>query len=273
MPRNTTSNPLNKIDRAMLLAAGLGTRMRPLTNARPKPLVEVAGKPLIEYALESLRAAGVKRVVMNVHYLAEQLEEWAKEQAPPPKILISDERAQLLETGGGLKKALSLLGEDAPFFVVNTDSIWLDADTPALERLARAWDDARMDALLLLCPLERAVGHGKGGDFVCVTDAAQRAVKSPCPIRRASDEERAQAAVFTGIYIVHPRLFAHAPETSRFSMNVLFDAAIKRNRLHGLWHDAPWLHVGTPEAIAEAEEVIEKWNEGRVSHVFRGGKS
>ena len=238
---------------AMLLAAGLGTRMRPLTKRTPKPLIRVAGKPLIGYALERLRAAGVRKVVMNVHWLAEQLEEWAKEQTPPPEILVSDERDELLETGGGIRKALPLLGAD-PFFVVNTDSIWFDGDIPALARLAAAWDDARMDALLLLCPLEEAVGHGKGGDFLCVNGGAPRA--TPCPIRRALPEERPSAPVFTGIYIVHPRLFAAAPDTPRFSMNVLFDAAMNNGRLYGMLHEGAWLHVGTPDAIAEAEAAI-----------------
>ena len=251
-----------RIDRAMLLAAGLGTRMRPLTNTRPKPLIEVAGRPLVQYALERLREAGVRRVVMNVHWLAEQLEEWAARQSPPPRILISDEREQLLETGGGIRKALALLGTDAPFFVVNTDSIWLDGATPALQRLARAWDDARMDALLLLCPLDRAVGHDRGGDFVCVSGTAP-AADIPCPIRRAKKEERAKAPVFTGVYIVHPRLFAQAPAAPVFSMNVLFDRAMARGRLYGLGHEGWWLHVGTPAAIAAAQAAMAAWRERR----------
>ena len=241
------------ITTAMLLAAGLGTRMRPLTDHTPKPLIRVAGKPLIQYALERLRAAGVRKVVMNVHWLADQLEEWARRQVPPPEILVSDERGKLLETGGGIRKALPLLGDD-PFYVVNTDSIWLDGEIPALARLAAAWDDARMDALLLLCPLERAVGHGRGGDFLCRDGSLPQ--NAPCPLRRATREEKAGAPVFTGIYIVHPRLFATAPDTPRFSMNVLFDAAMGRGRLHGLMHDGTWLHVGTPGAIAEAEMAI-----------------
>ena len=261
MSETTPETP--SIDRAMLLAAGLGTRMRPLSETRPKPLIRVAGKPLIAYALERLRAAGVRRVVMNVHWLAEQLEEWAARQAPPPQILVSDEREALLETGGGLRKALPLLGSDAPLFVVNTDSIWLDGEVPALARLARAWDGARMDALLLLCPQKRAVGHDKGGDFICVEGGAPSAgaMDTPCPVRRATGGERAVAPVFTGIYIVHPRLFDQAPESRRFSMNALFDRELEEGRLFGLWHDAPWLHVGTPQAIAEAEKALEKWRE------------
>ena len=245
--------PRLPITTAMLLAAGLGTRMRPLTERTPKPLIPVAGRPLIGHALERLRAAGVRKVVMNVHWLAGQLEEWAREQALPPEIVVSDERDELLETGGGIRKALPLLGDD-PFYVVNTDSIWLDDDTPALARLTAAWDDARMDALLLLCPLEQAVGHGKGGDFLCVDGTAPQ--DAPCPIRRATEDEKPASPVFTGIYVVHPRLFAAAPGAPRFSMNVLFDAAMRTGRLFGLTHDGPWLHVGTPDAIAKAEAAI-----------------
>ena len=251
------------IDRAMLLAAGLGTRMRPLTEHTPKPLIAVAGKPLIGHALDRLRKAGVRRVVMNVHWLADQLEEWARAQTSPPEIMISDERAQLLETGGGLKKALGLLGRDAPFFVVNTDSIWLDTPhgASALQRLAAAWDAARMDALLLLCPLQRAMGHGKGGDFMPAADKDMNEEPAHAvAIRRATARERAAAPVFTGIYVVHPRLFAAAPDdTPRFSMNVLFDAALSKGRLFGLWHQGLWLHVGTPQAITEAEQAMRNW--------------
>ncbi len=250
------------ITTAMLLAAGLGTRMRPLTEHTPKPLIEVGGKPLVGHALDSLRAAGVERVVMNVHWLADQLEQWAAAQTPPPEIAISDERAELLETGGGLHHALPLLGTDAPFFVVNTDSIWLDTpgQPPALQRLADAWDDAHMDALLLLCPLPQAVGHGKVGDFVLAQAAANEEIPpGAAPIRRAAPEEKPHAPVFTGIYIVHPRLFAHAPKQRKFSMNVLYDAALEEGRLFGLWHSGMWLHVGTPGAIAEAEAAMRQF--------------
>ncbi len=245
-----------KIGTAMLLAAGLGTRMRPLTEKMPKPLVPVAGKALIDHAMDRLRAHGVCRAVVNVHWLADQLEEWAAHQQPPPEVVISDERAQLLETGGGIRHALPLLGMDAPFFAINTDSIWLDAPNhpPALQRLQEAWDDARMDALLLLADPQRSTGYHGAGDFILQTDGRlQRRVATT----DAGTVKTASAALpFTGIYVVHPRLFEAAPDAPAFSMNVLFDAALAQGRLFGIAHDGWWLHVGEPEAIGAAEEVL-----------------
>ncbi len=228
---------------AMLLAAGLGTRMRPLTLTRPKPLVEVAGRPLIDHAVERLREAGVQRVVVNIHWLADRMREWVERQVPPPEFLVSDETEQLLETGGGLRKALPLLGPEA-FYAINTDSIWLDEGTPALCRLAKTWDEERMDCLVLTVPPQRAVGHAGGGDFALSSDGR---------VRRAAGETDAE--VFTGVQLVHPRLFSYAPE-GPFSMNLLFDVAMKAGRMYALSHDGLWLHVGTPEAISEAEEVM-----------------
>ncbi len=237
-----------RIDTAMLLAAGLGTRMRPLTQRRPKPLIEVNGMPLIDHALQRLRAHGARRVVINVHWLAEQLVDWARTRRPPPEILVSDERARLLETGGGVRHALPLLGTEAPFFVANTDSIWLDGAVPALKRLETAWDERRMDALLLLCSLNDAVGHETAlGDFVMDEEGR---------LRRAQGGERREAPVFTGLYVLHPRLFRMAPPKPAFSMNLLFDAAMRKGRLIGLMHDGRWLHVGTPMALTLAEHAL-----------------
>ncbi len=235
------------ISSAMILAAGFGKRMRPLTLERPKPLIEVAGAPLINHVMARLRAHGVRKAVVNMHWLAGQIAAWAASQIPPPEILLSDESDDILETGGGLKKALPLLGKEA-FFALNSDSFWLDGETPALSRLAATWDDARMDCLVLTAPLERAVGYAGKGDFVI--DPQGRIIRAP-------GGEGAQA--FTGVYIVHPRLFAHAPEGA-FSMNLLFDAAMTQGRMYGISHDGLWLHVGTPEAIGVAEGAMRNWN-------------
>ncbi len=228
----------------MLLAAGLGTRMRPLTWERPKPLVEVAGKPLIDHALEHLRRAGVEQAVVNVHYKAEMLEEHLS-TVKDPKIIISDEREELLETGGGLVKALPNLGT-APFFMVNTDSLWTEGAQPSLERLRQGWDDERMDMLLLLCSTVSAYGYSGLGDFNCDPSGT---------ISRRMESEIAPF-VFSGVYLVHPRIFKDAPK-GKFSMNLLFDRAIETGRLKGLRHDGLWMDVGTPDAIKTAEEALE----------------
>ncbi len=229
---------------AMVLAAGLGTRMRPLTETRPKPLVEVAGKPLIEHMLERLAAAGVDRAVVNVHYLADRLTDYLEARSAPPETLVSDERDELLETGGGVKKALPLLG-DEPFFLANTDSIWIEGATPLLERVGCTWDDDRMDALLVLAQTVNAWGYWGMGDFCLLPDGQ---------IRRRPERELAPF-VYTGLAILSPRLFEGAPDGA-FSLNILFDRAIEAGRLYGVRMDGPWIHVGTPDSVTEAERVI-----------------
>ena len=229
---------------AMVLAAGYGQRMRPLTSTRPKPLVEVAGKALIDYGFDRLRLAGVKSAIVNVHYLAEQIEAWAQRQASP-HIVISDERAEILDTGGGVAKALPLLGEN-PFFVINSDSFWLDAEERALDRLRAAWDDKTMDCLLLLCTLKQTVGYDGTGDFVR-DDEGRLARKSA---------GMGEPLAYIGGYLVSPRLFADAP-AGKFSMNLLWDRAIAQGRLFGIPHLGRWLHVGTPVAIPLAERALE----------------
>ncbi len=228
---------------AMVLAAGLGQRMRPITLTRPKPLVEVAGKALIDHGFDRLRQAGVSTAVVNVHYLANQIEAWAARQASP-RIIISDERAELLDTGGGVAKALPLLGEQ-PFFVINSDSFWIDGPEPALDRLRATWDDAAMDCLLLLCPLPQTVGYDGVGDFV--RDRSGRLS------RKAKAE--GEPLAYIGAYLASPRLLADAP-MGKFSMNVLWDRAIASGRLFGLSHQGLWLHVGTPDAIDLAEAAL-----------------
>jgi N-acetyl-alpha-D-muramate 1-phosphate uridylyltransferase len=232
----------------IVLAAGLGQRMRPLTTTTPKPLIEVGGKALIDYAVEALIKAGVQKAVVNAHYLADQIETWAQ-AVIGLDVIISDERAAVLETGGGIAQALPLLGRD-PFFVLNGDGFWIEDGRPALARLRSAWDDADMDCLLLVSPLAQTTGFDGPGDFTL--DAAGRLA------RRAT-----QSAPFAyiGGYLVHPRLFDGAP-LGKFSMNQLWDKAISRGRLFGLEHKGHWFHVGTPEAIALAEQGLRRFSHG-----------
>lgn len=229
--------------RAMIMAAGFGQRMRPLTNGKPKPLVEVAGRPLIDYGLAHLAQAGCDLAVVNVHYFPDQIEAWARCHHSP-RIVITDERRELLDTGGGIVKALPLLGNE-PFFVVNSDSIWVDRGKPALERLRARWDDARMDCLLLLCHPARTIGYHGHGDFLMDGDG-----------RLTGRPARTEAGLaYIGAYLVHPRLFANVRLT-KFSMNLLWDRAIAQRRLFGIEHEGQWLHVGTPDAIALAERAL-----------------
>jgi MurNAc alpha-1-phosphate uridylyltransferase len=231
--------------RAMILAAGMGVRMRPLTDSKPKPLIEVNGQPLIDYAVDRLRSAGCRRAVVNAHHFSEQIEGWAGAQRNP-SIVVSDERSELLDTGGGIARALPLLGGD-PFFVLNSDSLWLEGARPALDRLRAAWKDDVMDCVLLLCETARAIGYAGQGDFVWGSDGRLS--------RRPSGDQ--DALVYIGCYLVHPRLFRGAPK-GKFSMNVLWNKAIAEGRLFGIAHDALWLHVGTPEAIPLAERALRR---------------
>ena len=225
---------------AMVLAAGLGTRMRAAGDRLPKPLMACAGKPLIEHVLDLLAAAGTRSVVVNSHYLGDLLAAHVEDYAarhPELAIRLSPEN-KLLDTGGGVAKALPHLGT-APFFVLNSDAF---VDGPAaLARLAAAWDDARMDALLLLCPRLRAIGHGGGGDFRLGADGR--------PVRAIGASD---AHIFCGVQLLHPRLFRDAPN-GPYSLNRHYDEAAKAGRLFAIEHDGWWYHVGTPEALAEAE--------------------
>lgn len=228
---------------AMVLAAGLGLRMRPLTDDRPKPLVNVAGKPLIDYALDRFEAAGVKRAVVNVHFFADMMERHLASRRAPG-IVVSDERVLLLETGGGLKKAGPHLGA-APVFCTNTDAILVDdRGSEACTRLAERWDASRMDALLLLVPTEKASGYDGAGDFDLDTDGS------------LAWRSRASAPfVFTGLQIISPRLLDGAPE-GPFSMRLLWDKALAGGRLKGLVHRGLWMHVGDPSGLNTAEAQL-----------------
>ena len=229
---------------AMVLAAGLGTRMRPLTESRPKPLVEVAGRPLVDHILDRLEAAGVAKAVVNLHYRADQLEAHLRARDGSMEIAVSDERAELLETGGGVKKALPLLGE-GPFLLANTDSVWIEGAESLVERLRDAWDPQAMDILLVVAPMVLAWGYAGDGDFLMAPDG--RLMRRP--------ERELAPFVYTGLGILSPHLFDDTPD-GPFSLNLLFDRAIDAERLYGLRMDGPWMHVGTPDAVAEAERVI-----------------
>jgi MurNAc alpha-1-phosphate uridylyltransferase len=229
--------------RAMVLAAGLGTRMRTHDSLVPKPLVRVGGKALIDYALDRLADAGVERAVVNVHHLADQIERHLACRQRP-QITISDERAELLGTGGGVVKAMPALG-DGPFFHVNSDTIWIDGVASNLSRLANAFDAARMDGLLLLAPTATSIGYNGRGDFTMTPDG-----------RLARRNERAVAPfVYAGAAILTPAFFAGVP-AGPSSMSPLFDRAIAAERLFGLRLDGLWMHVGTPEAVKAAEAAL-----------------
>lgn len=231
------------IDRAMVLAAGLGKRMRPLTDTLPKPLVPVAGKALIDHVLDKLAAAGVAQAVVNVHHKADQIEHHLKGRTRP-RIVISDERGELLDTGGGVVNALPQLGP-APFFHMNSDTLWIESVTPNLSRLAGQFDAARMDILLLLASTASSIGYDGRGDFVMAPDG--RLTRRP--------ERELAPFVYAGAAILAPAIFADTPKGA-FSLNRLFDRAADAGRLHGLRLDGTWMHIGTPEAIRTAETAI-----------------
>jgi len=231
-------------DTAFVMAAGLGKRMRPLTATRPKPLVEVAGKALIDHVLDRLRAAGVSKIVVNVHYLPDALEAHLKSRASDLEVSISDERAQLMETGGGLVQAEHLIEAD-PFLVVNSDNYWVDGPADTLHLLASLWREEDMDALLLLVPQASASNHGGQGDFHMKADGRL--------VRRAKG--KVAPFVFTGIQLVSKRLLREAPD-GPFSTNVLWDRAIAEGRCFGAVHQGLWFDVGNPAAIKSTERAL-----------------
>jgi N-acetyl-alpha-D-muramate 1-phosphate uridylyltransferase len=234
---------MTQINTAMVLAAGLGTRMRPAAHDRPKPLVALARKPLIDHVLDRLAAAGIVNVIVNVHHRADQIVEHLAGRTEPA-ITISDERQHLLDTGGGVKKALPLLGSDG-FIVHNSDSVWLETHTSNLERLIAAWDPTRMDCLLMLALGSAAIGYEGRGDFSLDGDSR---------VRRRRESE-VVPFVYTGVQIVHPRAFAMTPE-GPFSNNLVWNHAMLTGRAYGLRMDGLWMHVGAPDALAAAEHVL-----------------
>lgn len=229
--------------RAMIMAAGLGTRMRPLSDARPKPLVEVRGKALIDHAIDRLKDAGVEMIVVNLHYKAEMIRAHLSARKDV-EILYSDESEGLLGTGGGVVKALDLFHGE-PFFIHNSDSIWVEGVGKALDRMTQGWNPDSMDALLLMVPLMNSIGYEGRGDFLM--DSLGHLSRVPAG--------RLSPFAYPGVQIVHPRLFDQPPEGG-FSTNVLWDRAIEKERLYGVRMDGVWIHVGTPQAVAEAEAFL-----------------
>jgi MurNAc alpha-1-phosphate uridylyltransferase len=229
--------------KAMVLAAGLGLRMRPLTERMPKPLVPVAGRALLDHVLDKLADAGVREAIVNVHYLPDQIIDHVASRAQP-HVTISDERDAVLGTGGGVVKALPLLG-DAPFFHVNSDTMWMDGVRPNLARLAETFDPERMDILLLMAPTTSSIGYQGRGDYAMAADGTLRKRK----------ELQVVPFVYAGVAIMSPAIFADAPK-GEFSLTKMFDRANEQERLYGLRMDGVWMHVGTPDAIQAAEEAF-----------------
>ena len=232
-----------KPTKAMVLAAGFGLRMRPLTDRMPKPLVSVAGQPLLDHVLDKLGQAGVTEAVVNVHYLGEQIIDHVAGRKLP-RVTISDERNQVLGTGGGVVKALPLLG-DAPFYHVNSDTLWIDGVRPNLTRLAENFDPARMDIMLLMAPTASSIGYSGRGDYSMLPDGTLR----------ARCEKEVVPFVYAGAAIISPAIFAGAPQ-GEFSLTKMFDRASEQERLFGLRLDGLWMHVGTPDAVHAAEDAF-----------------
>ena len=233
-----------KLTTAMVLSAGLGKRMAPAANGLPKPLVRLGGKALIDHALDRLAEAGVARAVVNVHHQADQIEKHLQGRQKPA-IEISDERAALLDTGGGVKKALGRLGPGS-FLIHNADSVWIEGVGSNLARLAGAWDEARMDCLMLLAPASASHGYQGRGDFALESDGR---------IRRRRVEQELVPFAFTGVSVAHPRLFDASPDGA-FSLNLVWSQAIAAARAYGVRMDGVWMHVGSPDALAEAERCL-----------------
>ncbi len=235
----------NPAPAAMVMAAGLGTRMRPLTATRPKPMVELNGRPLIDYTLNRLAAHNISPIVVNVHYLPEMLEQHLK-NAAIAEVIIADEREELLDTGGGALANLGILGPDR-FFILNSDSLWIDEDEDNLAAMTATWDDGKMDCLMLLAPTGTSLGYSGNGDFNIGADAR---LSRPTPGKKSP-------YVHTGCCLIHPRIFAQPP-AGPFSLNLLWDRALENRRLFGLALKGQWLHIGTPEALTAAEEKLNR---------------
>ena len=232
----------------MTLAAGFGKRMRPLTNDRPKPMVELDGKPMIDHVLARLASAGIERTIVNLHYQADVLEQYLTLRNEEPAILFSNERDEILDTGGGIKRALALIG-DQPFLLHNSDSVWIETNTNNLAALVAQYDPDKMDALLLMAPIDTSLGYTGAGDFF---------IEDQGRLRRRGPNE-VSPNVFTGVSILHPRVFDDSPD-GPFSINLLWDRAIAQGRVYGIPFEGQWMHVGTPDALIEAQKVLQHAN-------------
>lgn len=239
-PRPQTAMP----EVAMIMGAGFGTRMRPLTNDRPKPMVEVQGRPMIDHAIAKLKDAGIKKLVVNLHYKGDMLRKHLNKTLPKGMEIAFSEEPEILDTGGGVTKALPLLG-DAPFFVVNGDMFWRDGTRSTLTELADRWDDQAMDGLLLMVPTVNVLGYFGLGDFTMTPDGKL--------VRR--QETRVAPYLYGGIQLVHPRLFAKPPK-GPFSTNLMWDRALEAARLYGLRHEGEWLHIDTPQSLDLANRLL-----------------
>jgi len=228
---------------AMVLAAGFGKRLRPITEKIPKPLVPIHGRTLIDRTIDRLEDAGVNKIVVNIHHLGEQISRHLGERTSS-EIVFSPE-PDILDTGGGIANALPLLG-DEPFFACNADTLWLNGSQDALKRMIGQWDADKMDALLMLHSTVEAYGYSGRGDFCA--DPMGRLTRRP--------ENEVSPYLYTGVQILHPRLFDNAPDGA-FSLNLLYDKAIEQERLFGMIHDGEWFHVGTPDGLADAEHYME----------------
>lgn len=233
-----------RITTSMVLAAGLGTRMAPAGNGLPKPLVELNGKALIDHVLDRHVEAGIALAIVNLHYKADLIELHLRSRRAP-EIVLSDERSLLLDTGGGVRNALPRLGQ-GPFLIHNADSVWIEGVGSNLVRLMEAWDDARMDCLLLLALASCSIGYQGRGDFALAADGR---------IRRRRAEQEVVPFVFTGVSVAHPRLFARSPDGA-FSLNTVWDEAISAGRAYGMRMEGTWMHVGSPDALALAERQL-----------------
>lgn len=233
-----------RVRKAMVLAAGKGTRMRPLTDTTPKPLVKFMGRPLIDHVIDRLEEAGIEEIIVNVHHFADQLEAHLKKRHARARILVADERGLLLDTGGGIKKALPILGAD-PILTFNSDSVWIEGPGINLSRLMAAFDPARQDALLMLADTAHTIGQVGRGDFSM----------DPTGRLRRRDPSATVPFVFAGVQVIKPALFSEGPE-GPFSTNVIWDRLIARDTLYGQRMFGTWMHVGTPDDLAASEAYL-----------------